>query len=64
MYLKRAIAASVDLSAVMGQTAASAGKTLAKALEDPINNLSALTRAGAIYRARKKEKIATFKRGK
>ena len=58
---KRAIAASVDLSAVMGQTAASAGKTLAKALEDPINNLSALTRAGVLFTDQEKEKIATLK---
>ena len=58
---ERAIAASVDLSAVMGQTAASAGKTLAKALEDPINNLSALTRAGVLFTEQEKEKIATLK---
>tara|TARA_B110000879_G_scaffold103489_1_gene139691 strand:- start:7104 stop:9404 length:2301 start_codon:yes stop_codon:yes gene_type:complete len=58
---KRAIAASVDLSAVMGQTAASAGKTLAKALEDPINNLSALTRAGVLFTEQEKEKIVALK---
>ena len=58
---RRAINASVDLSAVMGQTAASAGKTLAKALEDPINNLSAMTRAGILFSDAEKAKIKELK---
>tara|TARA_B110000902_G_scaffold212687_1_gene243902 strand:+ start:2274 stop:4616 length:2343 start_codon:yes stop_codon:yes gene_type:complete len=54
---ERAINASVDLSAVMGVTAASSAKTLAKALEDPIGNLSAMTRAGITFTEVEKEKI-------
>ena len=54
---ERAVNASVDLSAVMGVTAVSSAKTLAKALEDPIGNLTAMTRAGITFTSEEKEKI-------
>ena len=48
---------SQDLAAVMGVTAQSAAKTLGKALEDPINNLSSLSRAGVVFTDTEKEII-------
>ncbi|MDC3217645.1 phage tail length tape measure family protein [Schleiferiaceae bacterium] len=46
-----------DLASVMGVTAQSAAKTLGKALEDPINNLSSLSRAGVVFTDTEKEII-------
>lgn len=50
-------ALSQDLASVMGVTAQSAAKTLGKALEDPINNLSSLSRAGVVFTDTEKEII-------
>ncbi len=54
---KRSIALTSDVGAVMGTTAASGAKSLGKALEDPINNLSALTRNGISFTEAEKDKI-------
>ena len=54
---KETTALSQDLAAVMGVTAQSAAKTLGKALEDPINNLSSLSRAGVVFTDTEKEII-------
>ena len=54
---KRSIALTSDVGAVMGTTAASGAKSLGKALEDPINNLSALTRNGISFTEVEKDKI-------
>ena len=43
------IALSQDLAVVMGGSASSAAKQLGKVLEDPVNNLSALTRSGVSF---------------
>ncbi len=53
---------SQDLAAVMGVTAQSAAKTLGKALEDPINNLSSLSRAGVVFTDTEKEIIDALMR--
>lgn len=49
-----------DLAQVMGVTASSAAKTLGKALEDPINNLSSLTRVGITFNDTEKEIVDTL----
>jgi len=59
---KETTALSQDLAAVMGVTAQSAAKTLGKALEDPINNLSSLSRAGVVFTDTEKEIIDALMR--
>ena len=57
---KRTIAASVDLAAVMGITTVGAAKTLAKALDDPINRLTSMGRAGITFTQVEKDKITAL----
>jgi len=54
---KRTTVLAQDLAQVMGITAASAAKTLGKAIEDPVNNLTSLSRAGVIFTATERDMI-------
>ena len=54
---KRTTVLAQDLAQVMGVTAASAAKTLGKAIEDPVNNLTSLSRAGVIFTATERDMI-------
>ena len=57
---KRAIKLSTDLSALGFGSVESAATSLGKALEDPINNLGALTRNGVSFSEAEKETIKTL----
>ena len=49
-----------DLAQVMGVTASSAAKTLGKAIEDPVNNLASLSRAGVVFNDTERDIIDTL----
>lgn len=59
---KRALRAAQDLAAVFGQDIQSAAVQLGKALEDPINGITALRRVGVSFTASQKEMIAEMVR--
>ncbi len=54
---KRTTVLAQDLAQVMGVTASSAAKTLGKAIEDPVNNLASLSRAGVVFTATERDMI-------
>lgn len=55
--------AALDLSAVMGGDSASAARMLARALDDPIQGLTALTRAGLTFDAQQQRVIRAMAEG-
>ena len=56
----RAIKAAQDLSAVFGQDLRSSAVQLGKALEDPVEGVTALKRVGVTFSAAQREMIATM----
>lgn len=56
----RATAAALDLSTVLGTDASGAAMQLAKALDNPIKGVTALTRSGVNFSAQQKEQIKTL----
>ena len=53
----RAITASADLAAAMGQNLSGAAVMLGRALEDPVRGLTALTRTGTVFTESQKDVI-------
>ena len=53
----RAVKASADLAAAMGGDVVGATRQLARALEDPINGVTALTRSGTVFTQEQREVI-------
>lgn len=56
----RATAAALDMSAVLGTDASGSAMQLAKALDNPIKGVTALTRSGVNFSAQQKEQIKTL----
>ena len=56
----RAIELSADLAAAMGQDVVGATRQLARALEDPISGITALTRSGTVFTQQQREQIRTM----
>lgn len=56
----RASALALDLSTVMGNDASGAAMQLAKALDNPVKGVTALTRSGVSFTAQQKEQIKTL----
>jgi len=58
---KRAMVAAGDMSAVVGGSASANVQKLGRLLEDPVNNLTALRRAGVQFSAQERDLIDTLK---
>ena len=56
----RAIESAADLSAAMGQDLTSSTRQLARALEDPIQGVTALTRSGTVFTQQQRDMIRTL----
>ena len=56
----RTIRAAADLSAAMGQDMVSSTRQLARALEDPIQGVTALTRSGTVFTQQQRDMIRTL----
>jgi hypothetical protein len=53
----RAIESAADMAAAMGGDVVSSTRQLARALEDPINGVTALTRSGTVFTAQQRDMI-------